>query len=305
MKRAALLVATLPWLVSGCPRQGSAPPPRLVEVRVVRMDGASGVGDAADRDALAKHVGERVAGAKWMEVALGQAARAGVDYRLGVEAQLEEAESSGELRGAPKRVLRAIVSARLTRLPSAGARPMPIEEPPIETRAMADKPIADAVRVDAAMARAHIERAVDDVIAAMTPEVRLHRGGSAELVAALKQSDGELRAEAIRVAALRKDPASVTALIELLKSDDAVARDRALGALLEIGDRRAVKPITQMARFNEVRELPKIIDAMGTLGGEEATSYLDFVISAHEDEEIRGLAREAKTRLEKRAATVK
>jgi hypothetical protein len=37
----------------------------------------------------------------------------------------------------------------------------------------------------------------------------------------------------------------------------------------------------------------KIIDALASLGGQEATDYLSFVADAHEDEEIRNMAKAA------------
>jgi hypothetical protein len=41
------------------------------------------------------------------------------------------------------------------------------------------------------------------------------------------------------------------------------------------------------------REMRKIIDALASLGGQEATDYLSFVADAHEDEEIRNMAKSA------------
>ena len=43
----------------------------------------------------------------------------------------------------------------------------------------------------------------------------------------------------------------------------------------------------------------KIIEAIATLGGDEALDYLSFVAAIHDDEEIRALAAAAKQRLER------
>jgi hypothetical protein len=48
------------------------------------------------------------------------------------------------------------------------------------------------------------------------------------------------------------------------------------------------------------REVRKIIDALATLGGQEAADYLSFVADAHEDEEIRTMAKAALLRLRSR-----
>jgi len=93
----------------------------------------------------------------------------------------------------------------------------------------------------------------------------------------------------------------VPALIRLLRSDDAAMRDRAIGALAAIRDRRAVKPLTEVARFRDVSDLPKVLDAVAAIGGDEARSYLEFVASGHEDLEIREIAKQALGHLEQRA----
>jgi hypothetical protein len=82
-----------------------------------------------------------------------------------------------------------------------------------------------------------------------------------------------------------------------------VLRDAALGALIQIGDRRAVTALTKSRSMRDRREMRKILEAISTLGGEEAFEYLSFVAASHDDEEIRSLASAAKTRLERRQKT--
>jgi hypothetical protein len=50
------------------------------------------------------------------------------------------------------------------------------------------------------------------------------------------------------------------------------------------------------------REMRKIVDALAALGGQEAADYLSFVADAHEDEEIRNMARAALVRLRGRSS---
>jgi hypothetical protein len=49
------------------------------------------------------------------------------------------------------------------------------------------------------------------------------------------------------------------------------------------------------------REMRKILDAIAMLGGQEAAEYLSFVADAHEDEEIRQMAKQALERLKRHA----
>jgi len=287
--RRPVLVVACAVLAAGCAKRGAAPAPRLVEVRVVDRAAASGAGEpypgAVDGRAIEVRVLGELRAARAIAIADGSEAR-DVDYRLKVEVALQRDDAGP---GA----LRAFVVARMEREGATG-------EPPIESRIAAERSLPPGL--DARAARAHLERAVDDAIAALVSRVRLRLGGAGERLAALRGADPDLRSEAIRDAALRRDKDAVPALIELLSVEDRATRDLALGALVEIGDRRAVKPITHLARFQDVAELPKVIDAVAALGGDEARAYLEFVISTHEDAEIRALAKEALGRLDRRAA---
>jgi len=63
---------------------------------------------------------------------------------------------------------------------------------------------------------------------------------------------------------------------------------------------RAVPALTKAKSMKDRREMRKIIDALAALGGQEAADYLSFVADAHEDEEIRNMAKAALARLKSR-----
>src|SRR5262249_41725526 len=134
-------------------------------------------------------------------------------------------------------------------------------------------------------------------------KAKLARGDSAEIVKALAGSDEDLRDEAMRIAEERREREAVPALVQLLKNDDRAVRDRAIGTLAAIGDARAVKPLTEVARFAETGELPKVLDALGAIGGDEARAYLEFVSSGHADPEMRQLAKDALRHVDSRERT--
>ena len=150
--------------------------------------------------------------------------------------------------------------------------------------------------------QAHAERAVRDCVGGVGARVKLAAGDVGAIVAAIDGPDDDLRDEAIRLAGERKESAAVPALVKRLKSDDHAVRDRAIGALAAIGDPRAVRPLTEVAKFNELSDLPKVLDALATIGGDEARSYLEFVASGHDNPEMRDLAKEALTHLDRRQA---
>ena len=129
-----------------------------------------------------------------------------------------------------------------------------------------------------------------------TPSPRL-----IELVADHK-ADSESRGVAAELLAVRHERTAVPAIIELLKERDrpTALRDQALGALVELGDRRAVRPLLDLARFGDSVEMGKVVEAVAALGGDEARSYLRFVASSHSDARIQGEAKAALQHLEQR-----
>ena len=106
---------------------------------------------------------------------------------------------------------------------------------------------------------------------------KLARRPPAAIRAALRADGGELREQAIRIAGERKLRDEVPALLDLLDNPNEAMRDAALGALIEIGDRRAVTALAKSRSLHDRREMRKIIEAIATLGGDEALDYLSFV----------------------------
>lgn len=143
---------------------------------------------------------------------------------------------------------------------------------------------------------------VRHVVDALTDDVlyqaRLVIGPPAKLVQALGDGKDTARlAAAVEIAGLRRAREAVPALVQLLRHEDEQVSDRAIGALVAIGDRSAVKPLTRLSSFQDTARMAKVLDAIGSLGGQEARDYLEFVSSGHEDADIRNLAAEALERM--------
>lgn len=299
MGRATSLVLLLLGTVCGCHRGA----PRLVEIRFVESSTAR-PGEVPvqplpiDRQATLRRVVDEVQRDQaegHLYVALGERPRPGVDWRLTLELSASVAPSPpGSTMGHGDGLLCGYVAARLEHVDAAPS------EPPIEYHALAERDLPAGAPPDPTLVRAHLERAVDDVVRALLPLYVVHRADLDALLATLRdpRRDPMVRAEAIQVVAERRLRGAVPALIGLLASDDQTLRDRALGALVAIGDRRAVKPVTRLARFDDTANLPKVIDALGSLGGGEARAYLEFIVSGHDDPDMRELARDALRRLD-------
>lgn len=280
-------------LLGGCKR--AAPPqeaPRIVGVQVVdRTPEPFRV--PLDLKALEARAGRVAAEASGMAVAEG--GEAGKRYKLKVEIRTE----AGEDAQAKKGLMRAMVSARLQPV-GAEIGALAFEQSGVAERVY-DLGPADGGATDDAW-RAHVGRLLEDVVRAAGARARLSTADAAALVAAIEGKDEDLREEATRLAAERKERAAVPALVKLLKHEDAAVRDRAIGALHAIGDRRAVKPLTEVARFRDLGELPKVLAAVAAIGGDEARAYLEFVASGHENAEMRELAKKSLDRLARREA---
>jgi hypothetical protein len=143
-------------------------------------------------------------------------------------------------------------------------------------------------------------RVSGDLIDELLARQRLRFAPPEVVHAALAADGGELRDEAIRVVGERGLRAEVPLLLTLLNDPGESVRDAALGALIQLKDRRAVTALTKSRSFRDRREMRKILEAIATLGGEEALDYLSFIAQSHDDQEIRELAAAAKARLERR-----
>ena len=163
-----------------------------------------------------------------------------------------------------------------------------------DVEALGQAPLAKG---DVAEARAAFqrlaERTVEDLLRAYVTRQMLWEGNVREIATALQSTDNELRVEALRIVAARNLREVSSAVLRLLSDEDENVRDAALGTLVALGERGAVKVLAESRQMRDAREMRKILDAIATLGGREAQEYLSFVAETHDDEEIRGMAKEA------------
>jgi hypothetical protein len=148
-----------------------------------------------------------------------------------------------------------------------------------------------------------VERTVEDLLQAYVARQKLWEGSAQEIDLAFKSSDNDLRVEAVRIVAARSLREKIPAVLRLLSDEDENLRDAALGALVALRERSAVKVLAESRQMRDAREMRKILDAIATLGGREAQEYLSFVAETHDDEEIRKMAKEAMERLTRRAGS--
>jgi len=113
------------------------------------------------------------------------------------------------------------------------------------------------------------------------------------LVRDLSSPDPRVRDYAIRVLADRRSPAAVPHLIARLQDPTPEVARRAAGALIAIGDRRAVTPLIDMTRHRRAEDAGPLLYAIASLGGPEAEAFLFTLESGAPDEETRRAAKGA------------
>jgi hypothetical protein len=124
----------------------------------------------------------------------------------------------------------------------------------------------------------------------------------AKLTEELRSKDGRVREAALRALADRKAKVAVPGLIARLEDPDPDRVRWAIGALLEIGDRRAVSPLIDLMRGKDAAFSSELLFAIGALGGEEAQAYLYTVAQGHEQPSVRRAAQQALDELLARAS---
>jgi hypothetical protein len=296
-----LLVAMALASAAGCSRRATAPAappgraPLLVALRLVDRTPEAERPALVDLAAIREEALRLCREAGTFTPALGREPAQGQEaWQLRVEVGLGEDTRDG--RGLAR-------AAVVVRLEQVGGRP---DAARLDTQGGAEQPYALETPDPNGVYTSLVKRVMGDLLKGLLARVRLRHSDLQTLIAALGSPEAEVRLGAITAAAERRERGAVPALLERLADPVDVVRDRALGALVEIGDRRAVKALTKQTKFQDLDGMHKIIDAIGSLGGEEARSYLEFVASGHEEPDIREQAKEALDRLrrkEQRSAT--
>jgi len=292
-----------------------APRPALGRIEVTEARAAEGAPRSPlDADALAGVARRLLLGSGLLDGDVGNTADSGlreggatagkgvVRTRIVAGMEITEVEKKG--------VVRAAVRVRLDTRPSDS--PGAIDE---DLSARGERIYEIGPQTDRReLGERLVERTLADLLTGFLARVRLVLASENEIHALItgheaaggaaggSRGSGEsspLREEAIRVAGARGMRDEIPALLPMLADDDEAVRDAALGALIAMHEQRAVTELTRNRSLRDRHEMRKILDAIAILGGSEARDYLSFVAESHDDEEIRKLAAEAKSRLDR------
>src|SRR5213075_2872844 len=112
---------------------------------------------------------------------------------------------------------------------------------------------------------AALEVALRDAVAGLGAQIDARGKSDEALLRDLTASDARVRDYAIRVLADRRSPAAVPQLIARLQDPTPEVARRAAGALIAIGDRRAVTPLIEMTRHRRSEDVGPILYAIASL----------------------------------------
>lgn len=113
----------------------------------------------------------------------------------------------------------------------------------------------------------------------------------------LKSPDPRVKEYALRVLAERGNPVVVDALLEKLKTNDFEEVHRAIGALVEMKEKRAVPALIELSKNRDPGFVREIVFALGSIGGDEAEAYLFTVAQGADQPELQKAAEEAMAEL--------
>ena len=142
--------------------------------------------------------------------------------------------------------------------------------------------------------------ALDDAARGLAWQLESRRKTDDELSRDLSDPDARVRDYAIRALADRRSPAAVPQLIARLEDDNPAVALRAVGALVAIGDRRAVEPLIEMTRKRPPQLVAQVLYALASLGGATAEAFLYTLESGAPDDQVRHAATDALAELRRK-----
>ena len=131
-----------------------------------------------------------------------------------------------------------------------------------------------------------------DAWAQITQLRRIDPEDVAGLLELVGSQEPHLRGYALDCLAFKRVSAAVPKLAERLATEtDPDTLMRLVGALAEIGDERAVRPLIELTRRKDEYFVLQVIHAVGAIGGRTAEGFLVTMASGHGSEHVRQVAK--------------
>jgi len=140
---------------------------------------------------------------------------------------------------------------------------------------------------------------LDQVATELTNKLTVRAGTAAELAATATDTDPELAAWALELGGERHDPGLRAAASAALHQAPRL-RTAAIQYLVALGDPSAVSDLAASVDFGDPDELAAIIEAVTSLGGQEARDFLEMMAAGATDADLAERAREGLRRLDRK-----
>lgn len=193
-----------------------------------------------------------------------------------------------------------LVRVEVTRVLDPVAR----EESPgvvVQLRSFSKGAVLEAVGRSEASGEQFVLEGFQDAWSIVTSRRLLQVAPEADVLGALKSSDLRIQAAAVSLIGERKISAGVEPLCAMLESEENdLLILRAVGALIALGDSRAIDPLIALAKNKDPSFVLQVVFAVGAIGGNTARGYLVTLASGHPVEQVRRGAEDALQELERR-----
>lgn len=157
-----------------------------------------------------------------------------------------------------------------------------------------EQTVDDGAVADAATA------AVLEATGTVAAHEQLRQSDDAAVLAALTDTDVDVRIWALQLAAERELEQAFDHAAEALGSKDPGLSGAGVRALVAIGDERAIDLLAARADFSDPDRLRVLVEAVTAIGGEEAIEFLELVATGHSEAALRQQAEEGIERVRRR-----
>ena len=281
-----LAAAMVPAMLSGCGSTGRKLPVRIIAVEASGGMGGSGLDSAELRELLER----ALEGSKHFRVA-SQKEKSAYRVKLKVmwaDEQPSERDPSVYYRGLQVELqMRGSGESGLDDEISATGRAFEGQDPAETERGRGFSSLA--------------EKAVRRAVHWVEFQLEARKMPPERIVQILNDEDERKRFYMLRALREQNLPQLLPAVLKLLGDDDTEVRMEAIGALVAIGDERAVGPLIRLALDGRDSLLmSQVVTAVGELGGDLAKGFLFTVAAGYGAESVRQQAEQALGKLESR-----
>lgn len=170
----------------------------------------------------------------------------------------------------------------------------------IKENVLAERPLSprERIKLPPGLVADHAANALRLAASGIVAKEELRTASAESIVSALGADDPDAVAWALAIVGERRMTEAFDMVVAALDAKAADVRDAAIGALVALGDPRAVQPLAKLAEFSDHDRMRMVIEAVSAIGGRDAIEYLEFIASGHPDDDIKQRAEAGISRIQ-------